>query len=331
MASRPTALFLIRDKLGDSLIAANVALLFARRHPEWQVSVMIRKDYACTLAHEHDVEVIAYGSGGGAMLRAWWWRLLGRRFAVVGVMRGFGKRTAALVRRLPALRRIAHDARLAEAVTEVVSADTVDQENDPHHGPAWRVARAIDPQLPPPDRLHFPGLAAAWQALPKRQVVICPLSDERRRNIPATALELLYRQVCQQHPEQQVMVLVRSRDDLAQLDRLPEVPIQTFSSMSGLLGIFMQSSHFYGTDTGLLHLALAMGMPCDAFFGPTQMHRVLPSGQTGVRAWRDGSLGTAHCDIKACTHASCIARAVAQFAGQPAAPGESLRSDCPLR
>jgi ADP-heptose:LPS heptosyltransferase len=328
MAPRRSVLFLIRDKLGDSLIAANVALAFARAHPEWSVSVMIRDAYAHPLAAEPELEIIPYRTGTGALLRAWWWRLSRRRFDVLGVMRGFGERTMALVTKIPARRIIVHDARLASVATEVVAVDKEASAEDPHYGPALRVARALDAAMPEPRSLRFPELSRRWLASPKRNIVICPLSDELRRNIPAQSIEALYAHLTVRHPDQEVLVLVRERQDMAVFSPLPKVPVTEFHDIPGLLELLMQSSQFYGTDTGLLHLAIAMGLPCVVFFGPTQPQRVLPPDRSGIVALRVPVLGERHCDVKSCTSAVCIARAAADLTGAEA--GAALTPGCPL-
>lgn len=331
MVERPSVLFLIRDKLGDSLIAANVALLFARCHPEWVVSVMIRDAYAYPLAHEAELNLIPYRSGLGAQLTAWWWRLSKRRFDALGVMRGFGKRTLSLVRGIPARRVIVHDERLATVATEIVSVETFNAGSDPHYGPAWRVARALDAKLAAPDRLCFPALARRWNAADKRLVAICPLSDEPRRNMPAAAIEALYEALRLRHPDREVVVLVRDTGDLKALSRFPTVPVKEFRDIPGLLELFLQCSHYYGTDTGLLHMAAAMGMPCTVFFGPTQPHRVLLPGQLDVTVVRESVLGDRHCDIKSCVRPVCIEKAVATLTRKDT--GEALPDPppgCPL-
>jgi ADP-heptose:LPS heptosyltransferase len=315
MVERPSVLFLIRDKLGDSLIAANVALLFARCHPEWTVSVMIRDAYAYPLAHEAELNLIPYRSGLGAQLTVWWWRLTKRRFDTLGVMRGFGKRTLSLVRRIPAHRVIVHDERLATVATEVVSVETSTAGNDPHYGPAWRVARALDANLPAPDRLDFPALGRRWNEADKRLVAICPLSDEPRRNMSAAAIEALYEALRSRHPDREIVVLSRDAGDFKALARFPTVPVREFRDIPGLIELFLQCSHYYGTDTGLLHMAAAMGMPCTVFFGPTQPHRVLLPGQPDVNVIREPILGDRHCDNKSCVRPVCIERAVATLAG----------------
>jgi ADP-heptose:LPS heptosyltransferase len=328
---RPSVLFLIRDKLGDSLIAANVALLFARRHPEWEVSVMIRDAYAHPLAHEAELNVIPFRTGLGAQLTVWWWRLSGRRYDVLGVLRGFGKRTLSLVRGIPAQRVIVHDERLAAVATEVVSVADASADSDPHYGPAWRVARALDSNLPAPDRLEFPALARRWNEADKRLVAICPLSDEPRRNMSAAAIEALYDALRLRHSDREVVVLTRDAGDLKALARFPSTPIKEFRDIPGLIELFLQCSHYYGTDTGLLHMAAAMGMPCTVFFGPTQPHRVLLPGQPDVAVVRESILGDRHCDIKSCTRPVCIEKAVATLTGTD--PDKAMAAPppgCPL-
>lgn len=330
MARRSSALFLIRDKLGDSLIAANVALAFARARPDWDVTLLIRDVYAPLVAGEAGVRVVAYRSGLQGRLLAWWWRVSGRRFDVLGVLRGFGPRTLALAQGIPACRVVVHDPRLAAVASEVTTnADA----GEGHQGPALRVARAIAPDLAAPDRLDFPALAQRWRQAEKRYVVLFPVSDEPRRNLPGPAVERLLLWAERQHPGLEVKLLVR---ELADLDLLADCPpslraaATAFHDIPGLCDALAGAACFYGTDTGLLHLAAAMGMPGTAFFGPTQPARVLLPGQAAVTAVRAPVLGQLHCDVKACTLPVCLDRAVADVCGEPEPAAAVLRPDCPL-
>jgi ADP-heptose:LPS heptosyltransferase len=331
MAGPRTILFLIRDKLGDSLIAANVALAFARAYPDATVSVLIRDAYAPVLAEETGIRVIPYRSGLQGWLLAWWWRVSGRRFDVLGVLRGFGERTLKLVRAIPARRVVVHDARLASVATEVAALPAAaDPAEDPHQGPALRVAQAIAPDFAAPGALHFPALAGRWHRTAKRYAVICPLSDERRRNLPAAAIDRLQTLLRQRYPQLEVLVLVRELADLEALAERPAATATPFHDITGLCALLAQSAVFFGTDTGILHLAAAMGIPVTAFFGPTQPHRVLLPGQPDVTALRPAELGQGHCDVKACTDPVCLMRAVAGLTGPAGLPPERLRPDCPL-
>jgi len=330
VAVRKTVLFLIRDKLGDSLIAANVALQFARRRPDWDVAVMIRRAYAFPLAHEPEIEIVPYRSGVQIRLLTWWWWLRRRKFDVLGVMRGFGGRALALIRSIPARRVVVHDGRLATLATEVVGSCENPGE-DPHYGPAWRVARALDRDLPEPTDLRFPGLIKRWEKAPKRFVAVCPLSDELRRNMPALAIEALCDTLQLRYPDRQVLVLVRQHADLRAYPQPPQVAITEFRTLPRLIELLGQCSHFFGTDTGLLHLAMAMGLPSTVFFGPTQPHRVLPVNQAKIVALRSSALGDRHCDIKSCTSALCIAQAVAIYAAGKETLCEPSTPGCPLK
>lgn len=335
MPARQTVLFLIRDKMGDSLIAANVALAFARAHPEWAVSVLIRDVYAHAIVGEPLIETITFRGGIHARLLAWRWRLTGRRFDVLGVMRGVGERTMDLVKSIPAGRVVVHDARLARVATEVATGQTstalAPGPGIPHYEPALRVARALAADLPPPPCIRFDALANRWQATAKRYIAICPLSDEPRRNIPAPALDALYGWLRARHPDREIKVLVRNKEELRRLAQKPAAPVTFFNDMPGLLRILLESSQYYGADTGTMHLAAGMGLPCTVFFGPTQPHLVLPRTQPGIVAVRLPALGARHCDVKSCPRADCIALAVSQHIGNARPDGEPLPPACPLR
>lgn len=312
--ARQSVLLLIRDKLGDSLIAANVALALAKARPDWAISLLIRSDYAYPLRGEDGVEVIPFKNGIDAMRLVVWWRLSGRKFDKFVVLRGFGTRTRYLIKSIPAKEVIVHDQRLADLADYLAAPASSDNlAEEPHYGPSLRAARALVADLPRPEKIEFAALAHAWRSGKKRFVAICPLSDEPRRNIPTDAIEHLVECLGRKYPGLDVVVLVRRRSDLRVLGRLPDVPFRFFQTLPDLCRILADCISYYGTDTGLLHLAMAMNMPCTVFFGPTQPIRVLPKLQPDTLAIRTAILADKHCNIKSCKNAVCIARAVEEY------------------
>lgn len=315
MSKQKSVLFLIRDKMGDSLIAANVALLFAKTNPEWRVSILMREAYSHAIANEERVEVKYYRNGLHAGILAWWWRISRRHFDVLAVLRGYGKRTYSLAKGIPARRKVVHEPFLAELATDCVEMPPSEIET-PHYEPALRVAQALAPGLVAPARIHFDALASKWKAAPKKFVLICPLSDELRRNIPTLAIDALYERLRESCPDLEVRVLARNEKEILALKQIPRTPVIFFRDIPDLIEILLNTAHYYGTDTGLLHLAAGMGLPCTVFFGPTQPHRVMPLEQPNFVALRAQALGSQHCDLKACTSASCIASVVGDHVGR---------------
>jgi ADP-heptose:LPS heptosyltransferase len=200
----------------------------------------------------------------------------------------------------------------------------------PLYGPSASVAREISPDFAEPRTMSFPRLAQRWRETPKKYVVLFPMSDEPRKNMPADEVEALYRLLKERHADKEVLVLVRNRREVAMFSRTPQVPLTTFHDVPTLGRFFLQSAAYYGVDTGPMHLALGMGMPCTVFFGPTQPHRVIPVEQADVVALREAVLGRRHCDVTSCTRPVCISRTVARFVGREAKE-EELLAACPLR
>ena len=105
-----------------------------------------------------------------------------------------------------------------------------------------------------------------------------------------------------------------------------------FHDLNDLAAQYSELRAWYGTDTGLYHMAAAIGVPATVFFGPTQPHKVVMPAQAGVTWVRLAELGETHCEQKECLRPCCLHQAVADFAGVPGATAlEETPAGCPLR
>lgn len=94
------------------------------------------------------------------------------------------------------------------------------------------------------------------------------------------------------------------------LSLLPStVPVVRGESLSVVAGVVSHAALYIGQDSGITHLAAALGIPTVACFGPTDPRRWAPRGShitvlTGLRcaclSWRDVEI----CGERACLHIS---------------------------
>jgi ADP-heptose:LPS heptosyltransferase len=143
-------------------------------------------------------------------------------------------------------------------------------------------------------------------------------------------------EVARRHPDKKVWLIINPRDrgahEFLAAPVAPNCEVKTFSSLSNLLGIIVQLDAYYGTDTGLYHLAAAMGVPATVMFGPTQPQRIVMPRQPGATWVRLQVLGASHCEIKDCRKPLCVYQCVASFArAECATPLEATPPACPLR
>jgi hypothetical protein len=169
---------MIRDKLGDTLIAFQALATYRAAHPDDVITLMVHAHYLPIFAKEPGYHLLPYRSSAQAFVWALWQRLACRRFDALVVLRGFGEKIVRLTKLLPATQRIHALSRFPEAF----------RDSPPLPSPAclseqaliasaWRGLRVLDPALPCPDRLSLPGLIAHYRRTPEI-VVICPVSDE---------------------------------------------------------------------------------------------------------------------------------------------------------
>ena len=326
-------LFVIRGKLGDSLVLYAAVRRYVEQFPEDHVTLAIRRDYARLLEAEPGFTLLPFGSRLEMALRLAWLRASGAPFDVLAVLWGFGPAMRILARLVNARRRIYLNERFADLYPEWPTLPAEIALVDP----AMHVIHCFEPRLSRPAALLVPSLAAARLAgPPPRAIGVVPVADELRRNFDPTTLDLLIGEVKRRHPGSPLRVFVNpvNRGSEAILaHRLPAgAELRRFSDLRAVVRQFCELEAWYGTDTGLYHLAVAMGIPATVFFGPTQPWKIAMPEQPEARWVRLAVLGQSHCDEKSCQRPLCLEQAVASFCGAAARTDiDATPGTCPLR
>lgn len=320
---------MIRDKLGDSVIAFQALSAYREAHPEQAITVMVHAHYLPLFEHEKGYCFVPYRSNPGALLWALWQRLLGRRYDALLLLRGFGEKMVRFARYLPADRRIHALNRFPEVFVDSAPALPREQtEAEAIVAPSMRGLRQLDPGLVAPERLSLPGLSGKYRRKPSC-VVVCPVSDEARKNLSPDDVRRLLPLLHIRHPGLPIRVLVRNDGEgRFVVGVLDDAEVVAFGAIKPLLTHLGEAAAYYGCDTGLYHVAAAMDIPATVFFGPTQPYKVLLPRQS-VKTVRLAALGQAHCDNKACRVPACIDMAVGAWCGQ-LANASPLPDNCPL-
>lgn len=323
-------LFLIRGKLGDSLVAFATLNLFLARNPDVEAVLAIRKDYVPLVAGDARARVIPFGSRIELMARLLVERLRGRRFDVLAVLWGFGGIVDSVARLAGAPRRIYLDGRQPRHFPEWPQPAFDERILDP----GWRVLRLLDPELPRPERLDLPALAA--RRAPENTVLIAPVADEFRRSLDAASCAAFVRHVSSRHPGAEIRVMVNPRDTAAAVIEQMALPagacLLRFGTLAEVVAAFGRAYAWYGVDTGLFHLATAMGLPVTVLFGSSRPLKTLLPRQPDATWLRLAALAADDCFVAACTQPHCLHRLVGILAAEPPTSTLDATLDaCPLR
>ena len=328
--ARRRVLFVIRDKLGDSLLAFATVQQYLRLRPGDDVTVLMRKDYAELVRGEGGFTLVRYRGGAQALLWALMQRLFAPPFDALVVLRGFGDRVRKLGKLVPARRRISFTSKLAPVFNEWP--EPFQSEDWPLVEAGYRAAAVLEPALTMPDKLDLPSLHPTGGTVRERFVGVCPITDERRKDLTQSSLNSLLDHIAWSHPGAPIKVLVREgAEKLFDLQGRTGCELVNFHNLTRLRELFGAMSSYYGADTGLYHLAAAMGIPATVVFGPTQPGRIILPRQDAASV-RLEVLAEGHCDVKACRNPVCIEQACANLAPQSSVlPLDGTPADCPLR
>lgn len=153
------------------------------------------------------------------------------------------------------------------------------------------------------DMLHGLGIG---RTMP---LVIChPGSGSRNKCVSAETWSLLMRG-CLDRQRMPAVVLGPADEQVSmaiEAQRVPELPIIRPRSVTILAAILMQARACIGHDSGVAHLAAALGVPTVAMFGPTDEQRWAPRG-VHVTVVRGGGCVCVDWDaVRACTGKPCL-------------------------
>jgi ADP-heptose:LPS heptosyltransferase len=327
-------LFVLRTKLGDTLIHFQTVRAFAARHPADEVVLATHARYAPLLEGVPGLRIVPFRNRAEMVAKLLWLRLTRPSFDALAVLIGYGPAMLQIGRLVRARRRLFFDARFPDTYPEYPEpydeTSVIDR--------SWRTVRLLDPDVPRPDRLELPALRARRLATRRRTraIGIVPLANELRRNLDAPTLVGLVARVRVLHPGAAVWIFINPDDrGAAELAAAPVgegVEWRRFLTLEELVSQYLHLDGWYGTDTGLYHLAVGMGIPATVFFGPTQPQLYVMPAQAETTWIRLTALGAGHCDEKTCARPLCLHQAMASWSGAETSTRlEETPAACPLR
>jgi len=306
-------LFVIRGKLGDTISAYATVRAYAKAHPGDELTLLVRANYAPLFAREPGIRLVGFSSRLAMFAKLLWLRWREPPFDALLVLLGFGPPVQRLGRMVRAARKIYLDGRFKEVYPEWPELPEGYLQSEP----AWRVARLFDPQLAQPQESRIESLARLHR--PGGVIGIAPVSDEPRRSMGAAVLRALVDALKARHPGKPIHVLINRADQDAKPLLAAGLPagaqFREFPTLEQLFEELGRLEHLHSTDTGLYHLAAAMGVPLTTYFGPTQPGRNGFPAQPRLARVRLAALGGDHCEEKGCLRPVCLEIPVARHNG----------------
>jgi ADP-heptose:LPS heptosyltransferase len=303
----------LRGKLGDTIVSFASVRAYADAHPGDDVTLLVRANYAPLFREEQGIRVIGFSSRLAMFARLAAMRWFEAPFDALLVLLGAGPPMLRLGTMVRARRKIFHDGRFSSVYPEW-------PETPPdhlHYEPAWRTARVYTPELAAPQSSRIPSIISRRR--PGHIIGIAPISDEPRRTIGPKTVHALIASLAQRHPGHAIHVLVNSNDKEARPLLAAGLPagatMRDFPTLEALVEELSVLDHLHSTDTGLFHLAAAMGVPLTTYFGPTQPWKIGFPAQPDLQRIRLAALGGEHCEEKGCRNPVCLDKAVALHAG----------------
>ena len=310
---RRRVLFVLRGKLGDTVTCFATVRAYADAFPGDDVTLLVRASYAPLFRGEQGLRVVGFSSRVVMFAKLAMIRWLEPPFDALLVLLGAGPPIVRLGRMVRARRKIFHDGRYPGVYPEWPEIPALHIQFEP----SWRVARAYTPELAPPQSSRIPSLAARRR--PGRVIGIAPSSDEPRRTMSPATVHALIAALAQRHPDHAIHVLVNTSDDEAKALLAAGLPadarFRDFPTLQALVNELGVLDHLHTTDTGIYHLAAAMGVPLTAYFGPTQPWKNGFPAQPGLTRVRLAALSGDHCEEKGCRRPACLEMAVAGHIG----------------
>lgn len=138
---------------------------------------------------------------------------------------------------------------------------------------------------------------------------IGPGSGSREKNWPVEFYSVVAKWWTSQ-VQGQVLVLVGPVEEERQgLDGLrDEAMVASHLSLGELAALLQRSTAYLGNDSGVTHLAAALGVPTIALFGPSDLRQWAPRGEQVTILSRNVECSPCHLSVmKSCLHRKCLA------------------------
>jgi len=125
-----------------------------------------------------------------------------------------------------------------------------------------------------------PSLAGQYEDLPFKRVAIHPGSGSLKKNWPVEKYLELARLIGEATDYKPFIILGEADEDAAGLmkEKAPFLPVVENVDLSELAAILEESDIYVGNDSGITHLAAAVGIPVVALFGPSDPDMWGPRG-----------------------------------------------------
>jgi ADP-heptose:LPS heptosyltransferase len=318
-------LFMIRGKLGDSLIAFSVLQEYIRQHPADEVHLILRRNYAKLVAGEKGFRLVPYLGRWQIVLWFWLRRLFTSSYDAFVVLWGFGEPVVHFGKLVKARRMIYLDGRYAELFPEFPP--ETDYERQVDH--SWKAAELFSPGLAKPLELRIDSLRSLRK--PGQIISICPTASAPERSLDSSIVAVLLSTLHHRYPEHELVLTVNPGEEHLLPADLPfAVTLLTFTSLQQIVDHYQSVGRWFGTDTGLFHLAAAMGVPCEVFFGPTCIEsNIMP--KQDVTGYKLSGFARFDCKIP-CTRPVCLFQAICNESGDGEDYGvDATPAACPLR
>jgi heptosyltransferase III len=145
-----------------------------------------------------------------------------------------------------------------------------------------RVSHPLDDliELMPDDLRDAQRRLRAFHLEPKRFVLVLPGSGSARKNWPAESFALLAERI--QLTCRVLVVLGPAEAELAPIFQGPSLSVASNTELGELAGIAYFARCFIGNDSGVSHLAAALGARGLVIFGPSDPERWRPLGDVKI-------------------------------------------------
>ncbi len=141
-----------------------------------------------------------------------------------------------------------------------------------------------------------------------KNVLICPFSTDKKKNMDTLSLKKLCAQICKSYPQAKITIAVTADEklqDLKELEFRQFIFKKNLATSKNFLTLLDGIDLFFGVDSGPLHLATVMGIPSIGIFGPGAPEIVIDPASKIVPIRHEKMKGY-FCEINKCEKPICI-------------------------
>jgi len=305
--SKITLVITNEKKLGDSIVAYTAAHNYSVFNNSDMI-LLSRYNYSLIAKRYNSFKTISYKGKYDLFIICLYFKLFSKKIETIANISGETKQIKKIL-------KLFNTHQTVSRVRDYAFSNNGDQLNFNHLSNfeyTWGPFNLLNHNFNIPQSVFIPHICTQ-----NKNIIISPLSVEKRRNIPPEDTMILFDYYSKKYPNLTIKILLNKKSKyLEEYKYAGWRNIIYSSNIKNLMHKIENSKHIVSCDTGTYVLAAALDIQCDIFFSSSQPNKASYSTNNKLTKYRAAELQNEHCNIFNCNRAECITLEISRLVGK---------------